>query len=184
MKRALLIFILTAFSQVLLGQNVEMCSKLSSGGVAVRTKDVPYTATAYVDGQSLTSIHRFNVFYSSQPSASGSIVRFKVISANGWAIAKGAEVSVTYSDGVVAKVNTMEDSSPEEVGTFYQSSISFIVDDGRLIHLNDAASVSVKTSEGPVLEIRFGDKFEEVFSEVYMEMWDELSAKGWTKTVL
>lgn len=184
MKRVLLVFILATISQMMFGQNVETCVALSSGGLAVRTKDVAYTASTYIDGQSLTSIHRFNVFYSSQPSASGSIVRFKVISAKGWTIAEGAEVSVTYSDGVAVKVKTMEDSSPEEVGTFYQSTVSFIVDDGRLIHLNDAASVSVKTSEGPVLEIRFGDKFEDIFSEVYMEMWDKLSAKGWTKTAL
>lgn len=183
MKKYLLLLIV-ALPQILVAQNLQKCTRLANGGWQAITKDIAYTATAALSGTAITAVHRFNVFYTDEPQVTGSILTFAIVHSDDWSIPEGETVDVRLSDGSSRTYKNKSNGASSVMGSFYRSEISIYPETKRLVFMDKISEIRVKISDGRELVIKPSVSWSDVFAEVYMEMWDELSAKGWTKTAL
>lgn len=166
-------------------QNRVTCTWSASEGWALNTEAVPYKAQATLDGKPLTSVHRFDIFYTRGAGLSGSVLTFHVTHSDDWFIPKGATIKVKFStaEGVAIEKNRGTGKS-ESTGTFFVSDFSIVPDDGRLIYMDSIIEIETTTSKGQKLIIKPGADYQGAFDRLYFEACDALKAKGWTRGIM
>lgn len=184
MKKLILEICLLLMSVVVSAQHLHKCERLSNGGWQAITKDISYVAAATLSGEAITSVQRFNIFYTDEPQVTGSVLTFVIIHSENWGIPEDAEITIHLSDGASTSYKNMSNGGVSEVGSFYRSEFSMRPESKRLIFMDKIVEIEVKISDGRTLLIKPASSWSNLFAEVYFEISDALKAKGWTSDLL